>query len=58
MCCLLICIGNVDPLSALACDGEAQVSLKDRGPENEENMSQILQLLCTHANVVTASAEC
>jgi ankyrin repeat protein len=56
MCCLLISIGNMNPLSALACDSEGQMGLKDRTPENEGNMLQILQLLCTHANIASTSA--
>jgi ankyrin repeat protein len=58
MCRLLISVGKMDPLSALTCDSEGQINLKDTSPENEENMLEILQLLCTHADIASTLAQC
>lgn len=58
MCCLLIHIGNLNPVSALTFDSEGRMDLKDRNPEKEENMLQILQLLCKHAKTASTSAQC
>lgn len=58
MCCLLIHIGNMNPVSALTFDSEGRMDLKDRNPEKEENMLQILQLLCKHAKSASKSAKC
>lgn len=55
MCCALINIGNMSPLDALTRDGEGQLTLKDKPLGNEENMQQILRLLCTHARVESIS---
>jgi NACHT domain len=56
MCYLLLSIGEMNPLSALDCDSNGQImGLKDITSENEANMQQILQLLCTHAKVATGS---
>lgn len=53
MCYLLICIGNLNPVTALSWNSEGQLVLKDRSPENKENMLQILQLLCSHADIAS-----
>jgi len=58
MCGLLISIGNMNPLSALTYDSEGQMVLKDRSSENERNMPQILQLLCSHVDVASMPAHC
>ncbi|KAE8350085.1 ankyrin repeat-containing domain protein [Aspergillus coremiiformis] len=58
MCCLLMSIGSMDPLSALTWDSKGQMGLKDRTPENEGNKQQILQLLCSHAKIASTSAQC
>ncbi|KAL4781503.1 hypothetical protein BJX76DRAFT_350139 [Aspergillus varians] len=56
MCCALIGIGKLSPLDALTRDSEGQLILKDKPLGNEENMQQILRLLCTHARVGSMSA--
>jgi hypothetical protein len=50
MCQLLVCVGKINPLSALVCDSdnEGKMGLKDTTPENEDNRQQILDFLCTH----------
>ncbi len=57
MCCLLIGIGNVNPLSALTRGYDGQMVLKDESPENEENMPAILQLLSKNANIASTLVE-
>jgi hypothetical protein len=57
MCCLLICIGKVNPLSALTRDDDGQMVLKDKTSENEQNRLAILQLLRAHADAGSTSAE-
>ena len=57
MCSLLICIGKMDPLSALTRGHDGQMVLKDTPPNNQENMLAILQLLRTYANVASKSAD-
>lgn len=42
MCCLLICVGNINPLSALACDSEGQMDLNGRNTESGEDMLNAL----------------
>ena len=50
MCTILICIGNMNPLSALRRDDDGQMVLKEETSENEQNMVAILQLLRAHAD--------
>lgn len=38
MCCILIWIGNINPVAALTCGNEGQINLKERGPRNEGNL--------------------
>lgn len=57
MCCLLIGIGNVNPLSALTRGYDGQMVLKDESPKNEENMPTILQLLSKNANIASTLVE-
>lgn len=38
MCCILIWIGNINPVAALTCGNEGQMDLKERGPRNEGNL--------------------
>lgn len=47
MCCLLIGVGNIDPVSALTRGHDGQMELKDESLENEGNRRAILQLLST-----------
>lgn len=56
MCCLLIYTDNMNPRSALACDSEGKMCLRDESPE-KENMLQILQFLCTRVNITSTSAQ-
>lgn len=56
MCSLLIRTGKMDPLLALTRDSEGQMDLKDRSPQNKDNRSQILELLCTHAKIETSTS--
>jgi hypothetical protein len=56
MCRLLICIGKMNPLSALRLDGDGQMVLKEETSENEQNMFTILQLLRAHADAVSTSS--
>lgn len=58
MCCLLIHVGNMNPVSTLTINSEGRMDLKDRPTEKEENMSQILQLLCTHVKTASTLAQC
>lgn len=48
MCCLLICVGNMSPHSALTFDSEGQMDLKDRSSEKkEEYASDFAISMCT-----------
>lgn len=38
MCCILIWIGNINPVAALTCGNEGRMNLKERGPRNEGNL--------------------
>jgi ankyrin repeat protein len=49
MCTLLICTGKINPLLALRRGDDGQMVLKDDTSRNKQNMSAILQLLCTQA---------
>jgi ankyrin repeat protein len=53
MCRLLICIGKMNPLSALRRDNDGQTVLKEETSENEQNRLDILQLLRAHADAVS-----
>lgn len=55
MCYILICVGRMDPLSALTRNHDGQMVLKDTTPENQENMLAILELLHTYSNVASTS---
>lgn len=54
MCHLLVRIGKMNPLSAMARDDDGQMILKDETPENANNMLEILQFL--RANIASTSA--
>jgi hypothetical protein len=56
MCRLLICIGKMNPLSALRRDDDGQMVLKEDTSDNEQNMFAILQLLRAHAGTVSTSS--
>jgi hypothetical protein len=56
MCRLLICIGKMDPLSALRRDDGGQMVLKEETSENEQNRFAILQLLRVHADAGSSSS--
>ncbi len=56
MCRLLICIGKMNPLSALRRDDDGQMVLKEETSENEQNRFAILQLLRAHADAVSTSS--
>lgn len=45
MCCLLVCAGKMNPLSALARDTDGRLFLKDITPESEHNALEMLQFL-------------
>lgn len=36
-CCVLIWIGNINPVSALTCGGQSQMNSQERGPKNEDD---------------------
>lgn len=38
MCCILIWIGNINPVATLTCGNESQINMKERGPGNEGNL--------------------
>ncbi|PWY90762.1 hypothetical protein BO70DRAFT_77593 [Aspergillus heteromorphus CBS 117.55] len=57
MCRLLVGIGNMNPLSALADGSEGQVELRDRTPDNEDNELQIWQFLCSLADMGSVNAQ-
>lgn len=42
MCCILICISNIDPLAALIGDSEYRKNSKERVLRNEDKMLRIL----------------
>ena len=56
MCRLLICIGKMDPLSALRRDDGGQMVLKEETSENEQDRFAILQLLRVHADAGSSSS--
>jgi hypothetical protein len=58
MCYLLVCIGKMNPFSALVSDSEGKMGLKDKTPENEDNRQQILELLCVHTNTTPTPVQC
>lgn len=56
MCRLLICIGKMNPLSALRRDDNGQMVLKEKTSDDDQNMFAILQLLRAHADAVSISS--
>jgi hypothetical protein len=49
--CILIDIGNINPLTALIGDGEGRKNLKERGPGNENDMLHLfLNLFSSNGN--------
>lgn len=58
MCYLLVCVGKMNPYSALVGDSEGKIELKDQTPRNEENRLQILKLLCTHTSTTPTPVQC
>jgi ankyrin repeat protein len=56
MCSLLICIGKMNPLSALRRDNDGQMILKEETSGNEQKKFAILQLLREHADGGSASS--